>query len=38
MYAKIVIPARTRTIVMIRAESFGGTVSRPVSELETTAR
>jgi hypothetical protein len=38
MYAKILMPASTRKIVSIRAVSFFGTVSSPVSELETTER
>jgi len=38
MYAKILMPARTRKIVTRRAASFLGTVSSPVSVLETTAR
>jgi hypothetical protein len=38
MYAKIVIPARTRNIVRIRDESFFGVLSRPVRETVTTER
>jgi hypothetical protein len=38
MKAKIVTPARTRTIEINRVESFDGTVSSPVRELVTTAR